>query len=367
MHNTTNDSKFNSIEKSPFIPEDHLDFHTAEYYAYSSSICVLIIIPVILGLLVLYVAYRFPRVRTVTNVFVFNLAAVSLLNGIVGLAYSLAFIGFTATGHMPSLSFCRVVLFFALYHIAATMWASVAIGADRYDVLTNPLNRKINHHRAYAISAATWLLPVVICTPGVIGWGRIEYARDIGAVQCYIDPARSFSFLVFWSICALIAPTIMIVLCYFFLIRVIWKKSLTRRALMYVEPLAGNAATAYRQLNETEAQAFRISFIIILSNIILIAPFAILLLLKLDVDATGVAQAHIAVIILLDINIALNSFLYTFGVRSIRLQISALCGCNGQNARKRLSVLSSTSAKSSVVRKSFSEHVNVNSHTHAVV
>ena len=354
LHNMTNISKISFVRDSPFLPEVLSDSHP-EYYTYRSFVCVFTVISTVLSLLVLYVAYRSPKVRTVTNVFVFNLAAVSLLSGIVGLSFSLVFVGFTATNHSPSLSFCKTVLFFSLYPITATMWASVAIGIDRYDVLTNLLNRKINHSWAYAISAATWLLPLAICIPGVTGWGDIAYETDIGKVQCYVDPVRSYGFVVFWSVCALIAPALVIIFCYCVLVHIIWKKSLTRRALMYVKPLAGNRASDNGHLNETEAQAFRISFIIILSNLLLISPFVILLLLKLDVDSAGVTEAHMVTIILLDINIAINSFLYTFGVRSIRLEISAMCRCKGQNARKQLSVRSIMSTKSTVVRKSFSE------------
>ena len=348
---------------SPFLPQVFSGSHP-EYYIYRSFVCVVTVISTVLSLLVLYVAYRSPKVRTVTNVFVFNLAAVSLLSGIVGLSFSFIYIGFTATSYSPTLSFCKTVLFFALYPITATMWASVAIGIDRYDVLTNLLTRRINHGWAYAISSATWLLPLAICIPGVTGWGNIAYETDVDdKVECYIDPVRSFGFVVFWSVSAVIAPALLIVFCFCLLVRVIWKKSLTRRALMYVEPLSGNRASANSHLNETEAQAFRISFIIILSNLLLISPFVILLLLNLDVDGTGVAEAHMVTIILLDINVAINSFLYTFGVRSIRLELAAMCRCEGQNALKQHSVRSILSTKSTVVRKSLREDVKMNQKT----
>ena len=358
-HNGTNNTPSNvgiSAVSSPFFPQVFSGSDPG-YYVYRSFVCVVTVIATVLSLLVLYVAYRSPKVRTVTNVFVFNLAAVSLLSGSVGLSFSFIYIGFTATSYSPTLSFCKTVLFFALYPITATMWASVAIGIDRYDVLTNLLTRRINHGWAYAISSATWLLPLAICIPGVIGWGDIAYETDVDdKVECYIDPVRSFGFVVFWSVSAVIAPVLLIVICFCLLVRVIWKKSLTRRALMYVEPLSGNRASVNSHLNETEAQAFRICFIIILSNLLLNLPFVILLLLKLDVDATGVAEAHMVTIILVDINVTINSFLYAFGVRSIRLELAAMCRCKGQNARRQ----SITTTKLTVVSKSFSEDVEMN-------
>jgi hypothetical protein len=239
------------------------------------------------------------------------------------------------------------------------MWASVALAIDRYDALKNPLSRKITLGRAIAISAATWLLPLTICIPGVIGWGYVVHTRqetDVSIsdkVQCYIDPVKSFGFVVFWSISAAVTPAVMIVFFYCLLMRIIWKKSLTRRALMYVKPLAGSLTPANNRLNEIEAQAFRISFIIILSNFVFISPFVVLLLLKLDVHRKGVAEAHMVTILLLDINIVINSFLYTFGVGSFRLVLASLCHCNEQNANNQHSPRPPMPRSSTVLTTSF--------------
>lgn len=350
---------------NPFLPHDQF-LSQSGYFTYLSVVCVMTVIPTSLCLLILCAACRSRKLRTVTNIFVFNLAAISLLSGSVELSFSLSFVSFTAAVHSPTLSFCKAVLFFDLYALATSMWASVAIGLDRCDVLTRPLSRRIDHRWAYIISAFTWFLPLVFCIPGVTGWGEIVYQSEgiADQGQCYVDPVRSYNFIVFWAVFALLAPTIVIIVCYCVIIYVIRNKALTRRALMYVEPIPAGQASNNLQFNKTEAQAFRISFLIILTNIILMSPFVVLLLLKLDVASRSVGVAHVITIILLDTNIAINSILFTLGVRSVRNEVTAMCQCcrtKGSHSIASLSPVQYT--KSTALGKPYSEDTKAHGNT----
>ncbi|XP_062501338.1 rhodopsin-like [Corticium candelabrum] len=336
MSSGTTENDTNQV-LSPFLP--HF-ISRWEYYTYTSFVCAITAVATTLCFLTLMVACRSPKTRTVTNMFVFNLAAVSLLGGTTAFVFSIASMIISAVDYSPPQSFCRVVLFFSLYPLSAAMWGSAGIAIDRSDVMTRPLSRRLNHRKGRVIIALTWFLPLLVCIPGVAGWGDIVYQaeNDTGEkILCYIDPVQSYSFVVFWAVLGILAPTGLIIFCYCVIIYIINRKALTRRALMHVEPISGGQianAHAHAHFNKTEAQAFRIAFVILLSNVVFTAPFVVILLLKLDVSSGGVQVTHMVTVILLDICIAFNSFLYTFGVRSVRNEIEIMCHCKGKGIER---------------------------------
>ncbi|XP_065827482.1 rhodopsin-like [Oscarella lobularis] len=291
-----------------------------EYFLNRGFTCLCTTTATVLCTLVLAVALFRPKSRTTTNIFIFNLATVTTFQGLTGFSFTVMSLVQTIADSTVSYGTCATLVFIALYATAVTMWASAATSVDRCDVLTRPLARWLNRTKAWIVIAFTWILPLGLTLPTAIGsWVEIEYRAEDGGLSCYLNPLTSYQFVLFWTVTGVITPTIIIVGCFCGIAWAVWDKAKARRH--YMDKVSEGGGT----FNRIEAQALKITFVVIGVNVLLVTPFVIVLLLKLDVRKNALPQ--IVTGILLNVAIVINAVLFAFGVRSIRKEVRVLCRC----------------------------------------
>eukprot|EP00118_Oscarella_pearsei_P002486 m.10697 g.10697 ORF g.10697 m.10697 type:complete len:360 (+) comp22567_c0_seq2:166-1245(+) len=299
-----------------------------EYYVGKGFACLCAITAVILCIAVLAVAALRPKSRTTTNLFIFNLAAVTIFQGVSCFAFSLLST-LTDSYHSVTPESCTIAVILSLYATSVTMWACAAASIERCDVLTRPLTRWMTRAKAWTVIAFTWALSLAVTIPATANsWAQIEYMTADGELACFLNPLRSPRFVIFWSVSGVLAPVAIVVGCFAVIAWVICRKAKTRRSY-----LAGQSAKEHSKgnFNEIEAQALKITFVVIIVNIVLVVPFVVVLLMKLDVQENAMPQVVTG--IMMNVAIVIDAILFAFGVRSIRKEVAGIwcCRCFGRD------------------------------------
>ena len=119
-----------------------------------------------IGNTLVILAYRNPRMRSVTNLFIANLGVadltVSLINAPVTVTYS-------TLGYWPfGLFLCKSINYLLGVTVFCSTGTLMAIAADRYRAIVHPLLPRIRTRHAIMIIAAIWMAAFIYPIPIII-------------------------------------------------------------------------------------------------------------------------------------------------------------------------------------------------------
>ncbi|XP_078704032.1 G-protein coupled receptor 54-like [Branchiostoma floridae x Branchiostoma belcheri] len=128
------------------------------------------------NLLVIYVVWKYERMKSVTNYYIVNLAVADVAFLICCVPFSAA--GFTTTSWHYGLFMCKFVFYFMQVTTMATCLTLAALSVDRYVAIVHPVSSldRRTPTLAMAISAGIWIgsfllsVPVAIYTELVKGF-----------------------------------------------------------------------------------------------------------------------------------------------------------------------------------------------------
>ena len=135
-----------------------------------------------IGNTLVILAYRNPRMRSVTNLFIANLAVadltVCLINTPVAVIYSVL-------KYWPfGLVLCRVISYIQGITVCASVGTLMAIAADRYRAIVHPLLPRIRTRHAITIIVAIWIVASIIPFPLLL-YQKVDV--DNGRIVCFED------------------------------------------------------------------------------------------------------------------------------------------------------------------------------------
>ncbi|XP_020641810.3 neuropeptide FF receptor 1 [Pogona vitticeps] len=144
------------------------------YYQHSLPVAVLYIVAylfifalcVVGNSLVCFVVLKNRRMRTVTNLFIFNLAISDLLVGIFCVPTTL--VDNLITGWPFSNSICKMSGLAQGMSISSSVFTLVAIAVDRFRCIVYPFKPKLTFFQALNIIAVIWILAIAIMCPSAV-------------------------------------------------------------------------------------------------------------------------------------------------------------------------------------------------------
>ena len=190
------------------------------------TIAVLICIACIIGnLLVVIAIHRTPRLNTITNMLVENLAWTDISMATLHLPFWIVSMrsGQWLLGHVA----CKFVGFSELVFGTASLQTMAGIAINRYfSIVKRNLYVKYFSDRktTYAIIIASWTVPVVVCSPPLYGWGTIEFSDKFTdcTMGWYLD---DISYITFLLTVAIFITMMIIIYCYFAIFRFVRRSS----------------------------------------------------------------------------------------------------------------------------------------------
>ncbi|XP_070535917.1 5-hydroxytryptamine receptor 1B-like [Ptychodera flava] len=173
--------------------------------------------------MVLVILIKKPKLRTVSNLLVFNLT-------ITDLALCIATAPFvTAAVLVDDWKFgnvlCQVVAFSSLWCLCALLWTIFVISLNRFYMIVHAQNyaAKFTKQRAKTSICLLWIVSMVTAVPPLIGWG--EYSYDRGKSICFLNARVDVSYTIFYITVSTFLPFIFMVYCYWNIFLVVRQNS----------------------------------------------------------------------------------------------------------------------------------------------
>lgn len=153
-------------------------FYATVYTMY----CPVFVIAVLGNGIVCFIVWSTPRMQTVTNFFIVNLAAGDLLTAVFGVPFT--FIPQQILHYWPfGEGLCPVVNYMQAISVFASAYTLVAISIDRYVAIMWPLKPRLTKKYATLIICVVWLFAIVTALPIAI-FSRLTQQTSAWHQQC---------------------------------------------------------------------------------------------------------------------------------------------------------------------------------------
>lgn len=164
-----------------------------------------------IGNALVILAYRNPRMRSVTNLFIANLGVADLTVTMINVPFTVAY---PTLDYWPFGEFlCKVIPFILGVTLFSSVGTLIAIAADRYRAIVHPLLPRIRTRHALLIIAAIWTVAFIYPIPLIVYQKYIPEVRSCEEEWPSPQDQKIFTVMVFVSL--YVIPLIVISVLYF--------------------------------------------------------------------------------------------------------------------------------------------------------
>ncbi|NXW84238.1 NPFF1 protein, partial [Alopecoenas beccarii] len=169
----SNGSWPNSTMSESHLPKENYTFFSA-YYQHSSPVAAVFILAytfiflmcMIGNILVCFIVVKNRQMRTVTNMFILNLAISDLLVGIFCMPTTL--VDNLITGWPFDNAMCKMSGLVQGMSVSASVFTLVAIAVERFRCIVHPFRQKLTLRKSLVTIAVIWVLALLIMCPAAI-------------------------------------------------------------------------------------------------------------------------------------------------------------------------------------------------------
>ncbi|XP_011260790.1 neuropeptide SIFamide receptor [Camponotus floridanus] len=199
--------------------------------AMSAVYCVAYVVVFVVGLIgnsfVIAVVYRSPRMRTVTNFFIVNLAVADVLVIVFCLPATLMsniFVPWILGWFM-----CKAVAYIQGVSVAASVYSLVAVSLDRFLAIWWPLKCQITKRRARMMIVVIWFIALTMTSPWLLFFDLVSIYEDDPDLRLCLETwphpeDGSLFFLIGNLLLCYVLPMILISLCYILIWIKVWRR-----------------------------------------------------------------------------------------------------------------------------------------------
>ncbi|XP_070160729.1 SIFamide receptor [Polyergus mexicanus] len=199
--------------------------------AMSAVYCVAYVVVFVVGLIgnsfVIAVVYRSPRMRTVTNFFIVNLAVADVLVIVFCLPATLMsniFVPWILGWFM-----CKAVAYIQGVSVAASVYSLVAVSLDRFLAIWWPLKCQITKRRARMMIVVIWFIALTMTSPWLLFFDLVSIYEDEPETRLCVEKwphpeDGTLFFLIGNLILCYVLPMILISLCYILIWIKVWRR-----------------------------------------------------------------------------------------------------------------------------------------------
>ncbi|XP_018396550.1 PREDICTED: neuropeptide SIFamide receptor-like [Cyphomyrmex costatus] len=230
-HATMEDQVLFNASKNLSVIEHASDRFYRHSMAMSAVYCVAYVVVFVVGLIgnscVIAVVYRSPRMRTVTNFFIVNLAVADVLVIVFCLPATLMsniFVPWILGWFM-----CKAVAYIQGVSVAASVYSLVAVSLDRFLAIWWPLKCQITKRRARMIIVVIWFIALTMTSPWLLFFDLVSIYDDDPDLRFCLEKwphpkDGSLFFLIGNLILCYVLPMILISLCYILIWIKVWRR-----------------------------------------------------------------------------------------------------------------------------------------------
>lgn len=164
-----------------------------------NSLYVLIFLCGTFGNALVILAYRNPRMRSVTNLFIANLAVADLTVALINVPVNIT-ISVIPFHHWPfGLALCKLIPFLSGVSVFSSVGTLIAISVDRYRAIVHPLLPRIRTRHAITIIASIWIVAFVYPVPLLVFTKLVKLDETDLCIEHWpsVEGRRAYTILVF--------------------------------------------------------------------------------------------------------------------------------------------------------------------------
>ena len=160
MYTATGNSSLNDTANGCPIYDESVATQFAKTLAY----CIIIILSLVGNSIVIFTVWRNSRMRSVTNLFIGNLAASDLLITFLAMPNMITQL-FVGPKWMFGSAICKIVVYFQSVSVASSVLTLLTISFDRFWAIVFPFKRSLTFCSARFILGVTWVISLGIAAP----------------------------------------------------------------------------------------------------------------------------------------------------------------------------------------------------------
>ncbi|XP_024115583.1 somatostatin-like receptor F_48D10.1 [Oryzias melastigma] len=288
----------------PLNLSSNLSTQSIPFQGSSTTLTAIISLTVfVLGLtgntLAIYVVLRYAKMKTVTNIYILNLAVADELY-IIGLPFLTTQ---NVLSYWPFGSFlCRVVMTADSMNQFTSIFCLTVMSMDRYLAVVHPIrSTKWRHPRvAKVVSAGMWAVSFVVVLPVVIFSDVQDTFNSCNMIWPEPKDVWSTAFIIYTSTVGFFGPLLIICLCYL---------------LIIVKVKSSGARVGFAKRRRSERKVTRMVVVIVVVFVLCWLPFFIINMVNLVViipESSSTAGIYFFAVILSYANSCANPLLYGF-------------------------------------------------------
>ncbi|XP_067142612.1 cholecystokinin receptor-like [Centruroides vittatus] len=186
---------------------------------------VILLLAVLGNVLVIVTLAVNKRMRTVTNVFLLNLAISDLLLGVFCIPFTLT--GVLLRKFVFGAVMCRLISYLQAVSVSVSAWTLVSMSIERYYAICHPLKSRqwqtLSH--AYKMIAIVWS-GSLICMFPIAYLSKLQSIKGTDKYKCRENWPNLFTerlFTIFLDVVLLVVPLVIMSVTYSLIIRTLWK------------------------------------------------------------------------------------------------------------------------------------------------
>ncbi|XP_076004170.1 somatostatin-like receptor F_48D10.1 [Genypterus blacodes] len=249
--------------------------------------------------LAIYVVLRYAKMKTVTNIYILNLAVADELY-IIGLPFVTTQ---NVLSYWPFGSFlCRVVMTADSMNQFTSIFCLTVMSIDRYLAVVHPIrSTKWRHPRvAKVVSAAVWAMSFVVVLPVVIFSDIQDTFNSCNMIWPEPNDVWSTAFILYTATLGFFGPLLIICLCYL---------------LIIIKVKSSGVRAGFTKRRRSERKVTRMVVVIVVVFVLCWLPFFIINMVNLVViipESSVTAGIYFFAVILSYVNSCANPLLYGF-------------------------------------------------------
>ncbi|XP_068230519.1 uncharacterized protein [Palaemon carinicauda] len=198
---------------------------TANEWTRIVAFSIIFVVGVVGNVLVVVTLLHHRNLRTVTNVFLLNLAVSDLLLGVFCMPFTL--VGSLLQDFVFGSLMCRLIPYMQAVSVSVSVWTLVAISLERFYAICEPLRsrRWQTPSHSYRVIAVVWAASLVFMMPIAVLSTLMPVRRDPGRHKCRevwpsLTTERTFNIIITMTL--LLVPLIVMAAAYIRVVRALW-------------------------------------------------------------------------------------------------------------------------------------------------
>ena len=296
-------------------------------------LCAVGVCGIIANSLVIFVFWKYPKLRTAANLFIFNLAFCDLMLSILDNTFSVVS---TLYGEwLFGRAGCIAYGFFHYFFICCTVSTLAAISVDRFFFITRPSQTRavqvITRKKAIGILLIIYLYTLLFTFPPCVGWNSFV-EEEIFYSGCYINYGDQRTSSIVYSVIApsflFMVPLTVMIYCYARIFIAVRRS--TQRTIGRTLAVTSSVKKKYPLLKRTHIQTAKMIIVVIFFSMIVWVPYVVVSLVKAANVYIDPIVSHITVLVAKSC-VIYNVLIYAILNRKLKAAIlDAIC-CGRQS------------------------------------